>query len=74
MIVIEHKTDWLLKHANRVLVLDSGRFILDGKPLEVFKKFGTLERIGIEVPKVLRIGSQRSVPYKQIRLLNSMVS
>lgn len=55
VIVIEHKTDWLLKHANRVLVLDSGRFVLDGKPSEVFKKFGTLERIGIEVPKVLRI-------------------
>jgi len=54
VIVIEHKTDWLLKHADRILVLDGGKFILDGRPSEVFKKFKTLERIGIEIPKALR--------------------
>jgi energy-coupling factor transport system ATP-binding protein len=55
VIVIEHKADQLLEHADRVLVLDSGGFVLDGKPSEVFKKFGTLERIGIEIPKILKI-------------------
>ncbi|MEE9323449.1 MAG: ABC transporter ATP-binding protein [Candidatus Aenigmarchaeota archaeon] len=55
IIIIEHKVDWLLEYADRILVLDGGKFILDGKPPEVFKNFEILERIGIETPKVLRL-------------------
>lgn len=54
IIVIEHKVDWLLKYANRILVLDGGKFILDGKPGDVFRE-PRLERIGIETPKVFRV-------------------
>jgi energy-coupling factor transport system ATP-binding protein len=54
IILIEHKVDWLLKYAERILVLDKGNFVLDGKPPEVFRD-PRLEKIGIEVPKVFRI-------------------
>lgn len=54
IIVIEHKVDWLLKYADRILVLDNGNFVLDGKPSEVFRN-PVLERIGVEIPKVFRI-------------------
>ena len=53
--MIEHKTNWLLKYAGRILVLDNGKFAVDGKPAEVFRKSETLERIGIEVPKAFRV-------------------
>ena len=54
IIVIEHKVDWLLKYADRVLVLNNGNFILDGKPSEVFRN-PVLEKIGIEIPRIFRI-------------------
>lgn len=54
VVVIEHKTDWLLKHADRILVLDKGNFVLDGKPMDVFRS-PALEKIGVEIPKIFRI-------------------
>ena len=54
IIVIEHKTDWLLKYAGRVLVLDKGNFVLDGEPSEILKN-PMLEKIGVEIPKVFRL-------------------
>jgi energy-coupling factor transporter ATP-binding protein EcfA2 len=47
IIIIEHKADWLLRYASRIMVLDKGKFVLDGKPLEVFRNYETLEKIGI---------------------------
>jgi energy-coupling factor transport system ATP-binding protein len=54
IIVIEHKTDWLLKYADRVLVLAKGNFVLDGEPSKILKN-PMLEKIGVEIPKVFRI-------------------
>ena len=54
IIVIEHKVEWLLKYADRILVLDRGNFVLNGKPSEVFRN-PKLEKIGIEIPKAFRI-------------------
>lgn len=54
IIVIEHKVDWLLKYADRVLVLNNGNFVIDGEPKEVFRN-PALERIGVEIPKAFRI-------------------
>ncbi len=54
IILIEHKVDWLLKYADRILVLYKGNFMLDGEPPEIFRN-PKLEKIGIEIPKVFRI-------------------
>ena len=54
VIIIEHKVDWILENADRVLVLDGGKFVLDGKPFDVFRKT-IIGKIGIEVPRVIRL-------------------
>lgn len=54
VIVIEHKTDWLLRYADRIIALDRGRVFLDGKPGEVLRD-RSMEKIGVEIPEVFRI-------------------
>ena len=38
--------------ADRVIVMDSGNIVLDGKPKEIFKEVETLKGIGLDVPQV----------------------
>ena len=40
------------KIADRVIVMNSGEIVLDGKIAEVFKEVETLEKIGLAVPQV----------------------
>ncbi len=56
IIVIEHKVEWLLKYTDRILVLDKGKFVLNGSPYDVFSN-PLLEKIGIEIPKTIRISN-----------------
>jgi energy-coupling factor transport system ATP-binding protein len=41
--------------ADRVLIIDDGRLILDGTPREVFSQVALLERVGLEVPQATRL-------------------
>jgi len=43
--------------ADRVLVMDKGKFVLDDSPAQIFKQKEFLEKIGLEVPFTLRIAS-----------------
>ncbi len=52
IIVIEHKTEWLAKHADRVLIMDRGEFVMSGSPITVFRKISELEEVGVEVPRL----------------------
>ena len=40
------------KVADRIIVMDSGKNIIDGMPSEVFKEVETLEKVGLAVPQV----------------------
>jgi len=48
--LVEHRLDTVSRHADRVIVMDKGRVVLDGKPLNVYGEEAWL--IGIGVPKV----------------------
>ena len=37
--------------ADRVVVMDSGKFILDGTPVEVFGHIKELKEVGLDVPQ-----------------------
>lgn len=45
--------------ANRVIVIDDGKIILDGTPKEVFSNYETIKRAGLDVPQ----------PYELVRKL-----
>ena len=50
VIFITHYMDEAAK-ANRVIVMDKGRVILDGEPREVFSHIDTLKKVGLDVPE-----------------------
>jgi energy-coupling factor transporter ATP-binding protein EcfA2 len=51
IIVIEHKLDRVLPMADRLLVMDGGRIVMDGKPDEVLRLYrGRMKEMGIRLP------------------------
>jgi len=50
IILVEHRLDIVSKHANRVIVMDNGRIVLDGTPRDVYGEQARL--IGIGLPRV----------------------
>lgn len=54
VIFITHYMDEAVK-ANRVIVMDKGRIILDGKPKEVFTHIDTLKGVGLDVPEATEL-------------------
>jgi energy-coupling factor transporter ATP-binding protein EcfA2 len=50
IILVEHRLDIVSKHASRVIVMDSGRIVLDGTPKDVYGEHARL--IGIGLPRV----------------------
>ncbi len=54
VIFITHYMDEAVK-ANRVIVMDKGKIVLDGKPKEVFVNIDTLKKIGLDVPEATEL-------------------
>jgi energy-coupling factor transporter ATP-binding protein EcfA2 len=50
IILVEHRLDIVSKHANRVVVMDGGKIVLDGTPSDVYGEHARL--IGIGLPRV----------------------
>ncbi len=50
IILVEHRLDIVSQHANRVIVMDNGRIVLDGTPKDVYGEHARL--IGIGLPRV----------------------
>lgn len=53
IILVEHRLDLASKHANRVIVMDSGKIVLDGTPKQVYGEQARL--IGIGLPRVITL-------------------
>lgn len=61
----ENKTVVLITHymdeavlADRVIVMDNGRIIMDGKPSEVFSKVEQIKKAGLDVPQVTEFANE----------------
>lgn len=52
IILVSHSMEDVAKVANRILVMEGGKCILDGPPNLIFKEVETLERVGLAVPQV----------------------
>lgn len=52
IILVSHSMEEVAKVANRVIVMDSGKCILDGTPEKIFKEIEILESVGLAVPQV----------------------
>lgn len=54
VILITHYMDEAAK-ANRIVVMDKGKLILDGKPRDVFSNVEKMKSIGLDVPQVTEL-------------------
>ncbi len=54
VILVEHRLDLASRYANHVFIMDEGRVVLDGKPLDVFGS-ESARLIGVGVPKATRL-------------------
>ncbi|UCE43502.1 MAG: ATP-binding cassette domain-containing protein [Candidatus Bathyarchaeota archaeon] len=54
VILVEHRLDLASKYANHVIVMDEGKVVLDGKPLDVFDS-ESARLIGVGIPKATRL-------------------
>ncbi|MCI6275894.1 MAG: energy-coupling factor transporter ATPase [Clostridium sp.] len=52
IILVSHSMEDVARVADRILVMNQGKCVLDGKPYEVFKEIDTLESIGLAAPQV----------------------
>ena len=80
IIIISHNTDYLAEYADRILVMDGGKIILDDKPNEIFNQATLLINIGVcnskEIANLLNkkgFNIQNDI-LKYDDLLNSIIS
>jgi energy-coupling factor transporter ATP-binding protein EcfA2 len=57
VILVEHRLEMAAPHADRCVVLDGGKMVLDGPPTEVLYS-EAMEGLGIGVPKVVQVAKR----------------
>lgn len=54
VLLVSHSMEDLAEYADRIIVLDDGKKILDDRPAEVFAERETLETCGLDVPEAVK--------------------
>jgi energy-coupling factor transporter ATP-binding protein EcfA2 len=55
LVIVSHALSELAPYVDRIVVLDSGEKILEGKPAEVFAQSESLHKIGLAPPQISRL-------------------
>ena len=55
VMIVSHSMDDLAYHAQRILVMDDGKLVMDGPTREVFRHRQQLEEIGLAVPQATAV-------------------
>lgn len=58
VLLVSHSMEDLAEYADRIIVLDDGKKILDDRPAEVFAERETLENCGLDVPEVVKFADR----------------
>jgi len=55
VIAVDHRVEWAVNVADRLIVMDEGKIVIDDKPSNVFKRFDLVRRIGFRPPQVTEL-------------------
>lgn len=58
VLLISHSMEDLAEYADRMIVLDDGKKILDGSPVQVFAEREMLETCGLDVPEAVKFANR----------------
>ncbi|MCD6458918.1 MAG: ABC transporter ATP-binding protein [Thermoproteales archaeon] len=61
IIMVEHESDLVSELADRIIVLDNGRIIVEGDPSYVFRKIDYIKNHGVFPPEYVEIGLKLGV-------------
>lgn len=56
VVMISHAMDDVARFATRAVVMDQGRIAMEGAPADIFRHAEELEKMGLDVPSVCRMG------------------
>ena len=57
VIVIEHEVEVLADFADRILVMDKGKVVMNGTPAEIFSQVDALNKLGLRVPEATELAN-----------------
>lgn len=57
VIVVSHSMEDMASYCDRIIVMASGKIIMDGTPAEVFSRYNELIGVGLDVPQITRVAS-----------------
>lgn len=55
IILVSHSMEEIARLVNRIVVLEHGEILMDGKPKEIFSRHEELRRIGLDVPQITEL-------------------
>ena len=58
VILVSHSMEDVAEYANRILVMNDGRIIMDDTPKNVFRSYRELEKIGLSAPQVTYVAHE----------------
>ncbi len=58
VILVSHSMEDVAEYANRILVMNDGRIIMDDTPKNVFRSYQELEKIGLSAPQVTYVAHE----------------
>ena len=66
VVIIEQKTEYLARYADRIVILDQGKAAVDGPPRDVFSYSEKLRHLGVQPPQIAqlahRLGQRHQLP------------
>ena len=58
VLLVSHSMEGLAEYADRIIVLDDGKKILDDRPAQIFAKRETLADCGLDVPETVKLADK----------------
>lgn len=58
VVLVEHHTDYILRYADRVMVMADGSMVMEGKPEEIAEEAEELRKLGVKLPPVLEVSHE----------------
>ena len=75
IILVEHKLDEVIELADRTIVMDKGKIILDGKTFDIFaQNYDTLKKIGVYPPQLIQLSKILKVKPSYDEILSNLLS
>ncbi|MGC8935754.1 MAG: energy-coupling factor ABC transporter ATP-binding protein [Candidatus Methanomethylicaceae archaeon] len=54
VIIVEHRLNFILKKVGRVIIINDGRVVVDGRPADALRS-SDVERLGVSLPRVVQL-------------------